>query len=125
MWILHNYPNITRAEAYDLARREFYQLRLREDIERRIAKEEAESTGAYFGKSTLEVGMQLEDREYNRWLEYADQEVTKLTQARQASSGFVEAADDFSDLEGEEKQEALNGPSEESSASNGRAALGV
>ena len=77
-------PEITPAQAYDQARKEFYDLRLQEDVERRVAKEEAMSTGAYFGKSTLDIGMELEDKEYERWKEWASAEVTLVEQRRAA-----------------------------------------
>ena len=79
-----NISNISKAGAYDQARREFYEERLQEDVERRVAKEEALASGAYFGKSMLEVGMELEDREYERWREWAAQDITEAKQ-RQAS----------------------------------------
>lgn len=84
LWLRHNVPGITSAQAYDQARKEFYSLRLEEDVERRVAKEEALSTGAYFGKSTLDIGMELEDKEYERWKEWATKEVT-LAEQKQAA----------------------------------------
>ena len=72
------------AQAYDQARKEFYDLRLQEDVERRVAKEEAMSTGAYFGKSALEIGMELEDKEYEKWKVWATNEVG-LAEQRQAA----------------------------------------
>lgn len=75
LWLLHNVPNMSKGNAYDIARREFYQLRQREDIARRVAAEEAEATGASFGPSRLEIGMQLENEEYERWKEWAKSEV--------------------------------------------------
>jgi len=81
---MHNVPNMTKARAYDQARREFYEERLKEDVERRVAKEEAMATGAYFGKSMLQIGMELEDKEYERWKQWALQEITEANQ-RQAS----------------------------------------
>lgn len=57
--------------AYDIARREFYRHRHREDIERRVAAEEAEASGATFGPRRLDIGMQLENEEYERWKEWA------------------------------------------------------
>jgi small subunit ribosomal protein S23 len=99
LWLLHNVPNITKAEAYDQARREFYKLRLREDVERRVTKEEAEATGAYFRKSMLDVGLELEDKEYDRWLGWADAEVTRLSQARLAFSGSSDGGDESADSE--------------------------
>ena len=77
-------PGITRAQAYDQARKEFYDLRLQEDVERRVAKEEAMSTGAYFGKSALEIGMELEDKEYEKWKVWATKEAA-LAEQRQAA----------------------------------------
>jgi len=75
MWLLHNVPNMTKAKAYDQARQEFYGLRLQDDVERRIAKEEALATGAYFGKSMLQIGMELEDQAFEHWKEWAKKEV--------------------------------------------------
>lgn len=75
---------MSKARAYDQARQEFYEERLKEDVERRVAKEEAMATGAYFGKSMLEVGMELEDKEYERWKQWALKEITEAKQ-RQAA----------------------------------------
>ncbi|KAK2749603.1 mitochondrial ribosomal small subunit component [Myotisia sp. PD_48] len=72
--LLNTVPDITDAEAYDTARREFYHLRLQEDVERRIAQEEARATGAYFGPSMISIGMELEDQEYDRWKIWAEKE---------------------------------------------------
>lgn len=57
---------------YDQARKEFYDLRLQEEVRRQVAKEEAMATGAYFGKSLIEIGMELEDKQFKRlnfWVE--------------------------------------------------------
>ncbi|KAL8945917.1 MAG: hypothetical protein Q9222_007612, partial [Ikaeria aurantiellina] len=67
----HSQPPMTSAKAYDIARKEFYDLRLQQDIERRVAKEEAMATGAYFGKSVLQVGMELEDKVFEEWKAWA------------------------------------------------------
>lgn len=94
LWLLHNVPEITSAQTYDQARKEFYDLRLQEDVERRVAKEEAMSTGAYFGKSALDIGMELEDKEYERWKKWATKEVA-LAEQRQAAmyTGGVESGE--------------------------------
>lgn len=81
---MHDKPSITQAQAYDQARKEFYELRLQEDVERRVAKEEAEATGAYFGKSMLEIGMELEDKVFEEWKGWAADEVVKLEQKQAA-----------------------------------------
>ena len=75
---------MTKANAYDQARKEFYKLRLHEDVRRRVAKEEALATGAYFHKSTLEVGMEIEDKQYEKWKEWAIKQVNELEQRRSA-----------------------------------------
>lgn len=74
-------------EAYDQARKEFYALRLQEDVERRVAKEEALATGAYFGKSALEIGMGLEDKQYERWRSWASKRMTENKQRQFAAYG--------------------------------------
>ncbi len=84
MWFMHDKPHVTSAQAYDQARKEFYELRLQEDVERRVAKEEAQATGAYFGKSMLEIGMELEDKVFEEWKEWATTEVMQSEQKRAA-----------------------------------------
>ena len=59
-------------------------------MQRRVAKEEALATGAYFGKSTLQVGMELEDKSFQRWKEWADKEVILAEQKRGAVFTGVE-----------------------------------
>lgn len=77
-------PLHTVQEAYDIARKEFYELRLEEDIERRIAKEEALHVGAYFGPTHLEVGMQLENQAYEDWRAWANREYELKAHSRAA-----------------------------------------
>ena len=92
LWLRHNVPNITPAQAYDQARKEFYNLRLQEDVERRVAKEEAMATGAFFGPSALDIGTQLEDKEYELWKEWALKEIATMEQRQAAmyTGGIVE-----------------------------------
>ena len=66
LWLMEN-EEITKRKAYDLVRREFYRLRQEEEVERRVTLEEAKHVGAYFGKTRMDIGMQLEDLEYERW----------------------------------------------------------
>ena len=73
---------MTSTKAYDQARQEFYAIRHQEDVERRVAKEEALATGAYFGKSMLEIGMELEDKTYEGWKEWALKEIEVIQQQR-------------------------------------------
>lgn len=69
-------------EAYDIARRELYALRQEEEVERRIAKEEAQFVGAYFGKTRLEVGHELESKEFERWKTWAVSEMARIQAQR-------------------------------------------
>ncbi|KAL9577480.1 MAG: hypothetical protein Q9212_006340 [Teloschistes hypoglaucus] len=73
-------PNMTPARAYDQARKEFYERRLQQDVERRIAKEEAMATGAYFGKTVLQIGTELEDKVFEEWKVWATKETVKMEQ---------------------------------------------
>jgi small subunit ribosomal protein S23 len=85
---------MTSAKAYDQARQEFYEIRHNEDVERRVAKEEALSTGAYFGKSWLDIGMEMEDKTYEEWKGWAKKEVEIIEQQKNAlyTGTEVEAA---------------------------------
>lgn len=74
-----------RNQAYDIARKEFYALRHEEEVERRVAREEASWVGASFGKGALEVGMELEDKSYERWKEWAVKEVEAIARQRDAT----------------------------------------
>jgi len=65
-------------QAYDMARKEFYKLRHREDVERRIAVEEARMMGAYFGKTVNQIGQELEDVTFERWKAWAANEIAKI-----------------------------------------------
>ncbi|KAI9710201.1 MAG: hypothetical protein M1812_007473 [Candelaria pacifica] len=103
LWLLNNVEGMTRTKAYDQARKEFYALRHSEDIERRVAREEALSTGAYFGKTALQVGMELEDKVFEEWKIWATKEATAREQARGAA---------YTGLESEQ----ADGPAEEPEA---------
>lgn len=81
-----------KAEAYDMARREFYALRQEEEIERRIAKEEAQHVGAYFGKTRLEIGHMLEGKEFDRWKTWAATEIEKQKAMRSEAESAGSAA---------------------------------
>lgn len=94
LWLLHNVEGISSSQAYDQARKEFYTLRHEEDIERRVAKEEALSTGAYFGKTVMAVGMELEDQTYESWKEWALKEIEVIDQQQSAIYTGIDAITD-------------------------------
>lgn len=64
---MKHHPFPSKAAAYDQARREFYTVRRKQEVERRIAVEEAQAVGAIFGPTTLEYGMRLEDAAWERF----------------------------------------------------------
>lgn len=81
---------MTKSEAYDQSRQEFYRLRLKEDIERRVAAEEAEATGANFGPRHLDMGMEGENQQFERWKKWAQQAAQIMEQRKAALSGAPE-----------------------------------
>ena len=76
MWLMEN-KSVPQAEAYDITRKEFYRLRQEEEIEKRIALEEAKHVGAYFGLNRLDVGHIMEDRQFENWKVWAGKETAK------------------------------------------------
>lgn len=99
---MHNVPDITKEQAYDIVRREFYALRQEEEVERRIAKEEAHMVGAYFGKSFMQVGIQLEDEQYEKWKKWATKQIESVRSEQNSaytSFGTDEANADDIDLD--------------------------
>lgn len=109
MWMMYNIPGMTKDQAYDAVRREFYALRQQEEVERRIAREEAMMVGAYFGKSFLQVGMQLEDEQFEKWRKWAGKQIDAVrSEQSQAytSFGTDDADPDSVDVEDELAEEA-------------------
>ncbi|KAL7624272.1 mitochondrial ribosomal small subunit component [Parahypoxylon ruwenzoriense] len=105
LWMMHNLPDITKEQAYDIVRREFYALRHKEDVERRIAKEEAQMVGAYFGKSYLQVGMELEDHQYELWKKWAGKQIEAVAieqNAAYTNFGAEEAEAEVEDIDADE-----------------------
>lgn len=98
--LLQNVPDMTVAQAYDVARREFYQLRRREDTVKRVALEEAMHNGADPDKTVLQWSQEVENKVYDQWEEWARSEVVAQMQRSAAFAG--ETA-----VEGEDK--ALQG----------------
>lgn len=96
MWLMYNVPGINKHQAYDQARKEFYLLRQAEEIERRVAKEEARMVGSYFGQSFLQVGMRLEDQQHERWKHWAEKQINniRLEQAED-NAGFSEETEEL------------------------------
>ena len=124
MYLMHHDPNLSPAAAYDIARKEFYALRLKQDVERRVAEEEALATGAYFGKTSFEIGQELEDKQFEKWKKWAEKEVEAM-EVRRASmyTGNENASMDLE--EGEPETEAAEGMVENDALpAQGQTALG-
>jgi len=85
LWLRENDAEMTAEKAYDTARKEFYDLRLQEDIERRIAIEEARACGATFGKTYLELGVEMEEKYLEQWRRDT---VAFILRRRQRQSAF-------------------------------------
>lgn len=113
---MENVPEMTKDKAYDQARQEFYAIRHQEDVERRVAKEEALATGAHFGKTSIEVGMELEKKAYEEWRAWAvkTQEVLEQTQgAMQQGIATDEVAEEPSEVETPVGDDIVEEPEEE------------
>ncbi|KAJ8107521.1 hypothetical protein OPT61_g8804 [Boeremia exigua] len=74
MWLMRH-ERLSKAAAYDQARREFYHHRHLAEVRVRVAREEALHVGAYFGKGPVDVGMELEDRAWENWKAWAAQQI--------------------------------------------------
>ena len=94
LYLLQTVPNITVNQAYDKARKEFYDVRRQEDIQRRIAAEEAEASGAYFGPSILQWSMQVENKQYDDWEEWSRKMVVEQMQRNAAFAGDTTNVED-------------------------------
>lgn len=103
-------PNLTRAQAYDIARKEYYTARHLEEVEQRVAREEALATGAYFNKGPLEIGMGLEDKQFEDWKAWAIKEVERERQI--AGSAYSGNIDEEVETAAEEIAKIADGASE-------------
>ncbi len=94
------HQSLSKAVAYDQARREFYAHRHLSEIRARIAKEEAQHVGAYFGKGPLEIGMDLEDKTWEKWKQWATLQIENEQSMRsQLMNGQELESEDMSDEE--------------------------
>lgn len=84
---------LSNAAAYDTARKEFYRLRHSAETETRVAKEEALATGAFFGPGPLEVGMKLEDQQYEAWKTWAAAQIAAMKQLQGSAYTGMENED--------------------------------
>ena len=98
---------MSRKDAYDQARRELYKHRRREDVERRVAREEAQLTGASFGLGPIDIGMHLENTAFEDWKLWAQNESTKSRQDTAAMYTDLDAGEASSEFENNAADSAL------------------
>ncbi|KAF4344860.1 37S ribosomal S25 mitochondrial [Fusarium beomiforme] len=112
LWLMKK-KGLERKEAYDITRREFYRLRQEEEIEKRVALEEAKHVGAYFGKSRIDVAHILEDREFENWKIWAGKETERQEAARNSEIEDFGLEDideiEVEDAQPEQRAEAIEG----------------
>jgi small subunit ribosomal protein S23 len=98
MWLM-KHKGHSKATAYDMARREFYQHRHLSEIRTRVAKEEALHVGAYFGKGPLEIGMELEDKSWENWKRWANVQIEdEMAMRAQMFSGAQDEPGESNDM---------------------------
>jgi len=111
---------MSKIEAYDTARKEFYDLRMQEDIERRIASEEAAAVGAKFGKSYLEIGIELENKALEEWKKKA-LALLQLRRGRQAAFSGASSEEEPAAVEAAVVQDVVAGEAEATSVESATA----
>ncbi|EDO16735.1 hypothetical protein Kpol_1003p40 [Vanderwaltozyma polyspora DSM 70294] len=67
LYLMKNKEAPSLVLAYDMARYEFYRLRMQQHIEEQVAQEEAEMFGSVFGPSAIEYGIQKEQKVIDTW----------------------------------------------------------
>lgn len=84
LWLLQNNKEgkpSTLVEAYDQARFEFYQLRMADEMESAVSREESTMFGAHFSSTNLQWGLAQEQEAIDRWVKSGDRK-TKLKEAQ-------------------------------------------
>lgn len=80
MWLLENKQKDTVFDAYDQARFEFYRLRMAEEMEATVAREEASMYGAIYPLTNVDWGIKKEQEHIDMWTRVAG-EKTKVKAA--------------------------------------------
>lgn len=85
-------------QAYDQARFEFYRLRMEEEMESAVAREEATMCGAIFPSTNLDWGLQMEQKYIDEWTNVAS-EKTKVRNANREDKSAIDtsSSDDVPD----------------------------
>jgi small subunit ribosomal protein S23 len=89
LYLLATITDITIPQSYDIARKEFYYLRRKEERRDRIAEEEARHNGAVFGPSLNKISLGVENAMYNDWEKYAREQNFEASARISAMEGGV------------------------------------
>lgn len=91
------YPQTNWVAAYDQARNEFYRLRMREEVQLKVAAEEARMFGAVFGQSYIDFGVEQEQAVIDEWMV----EATEASKAKRANVSTPVSDEDGADVPNE------------------------
>ncbi|OLL22576.1 37S ribosomal protein S25, mitochondrial [Neolecta irregularis DAH-3] len=83
VWLMNQTDPLSEQQAYEYACQEFYAVRAHEEIESRIAEDEARAYGTSF-TSYIEIGMKLQTEAIERWRERASRETAIMAQRKTA-----------------------------------------
>lgn len=83
MWLLNN-TGKDLFESYDQARFEFYKLRMEEEMQSAVSKEESQMFGGIYSETNLELGIEQEQVYIDDWAHLAS-ERTKVKRANASS----------------------------------------
>lgn len=81
-------PKLNLEQAYDQARFEFYRLRIQQELEEQISKEENSMFGASFDATSIEYGITKEQEVIDKWVVDAT-ELTNISEANKSGTGDV------------------------------------
>lgn len=84
IYLLNNGEGLSLPEAYEQAKLEFYRLRIEQEVEDQVSKEENEMFGAGYKQSPMEYGAEIEQQFIDKWKIEAT-EATKVIEARRVS----------------------------------------
>lgn len=81
---------LSLADAYDIARYEYYQVKMQRELEAQIAKEEAQLYGATFKPSSIEYGFNKEQQVIDQWKADAIEATKKLEASKSSAASGSE-----------------------------------
>lgn len=89
LWLMKNESNLTPFEAYDKARFEFYKLRMSEEMESHVAKEESSMYGGIIGSTNVNWNLSKEQEYIDIWTQIAEERTQVMEANMNRSSAPV------------------------------------